>query len=78
MICSVAKHLAASPSHPAEVVMLAYLQLGNAIAVDPSLEEEAAMEGSATIIVHPHKETSYVCAVHKAGGVGLTTNQFQR
>ncbi len=33
------------------------------------------MLGSATIMVNPNKE---VCAVHKAGGVGLTNSQFLR
>ncbi len=48
---------------------------GNTVVIDPSLKEEAAMQGSATIMVNPSKE---VCAVHKAGGVGLNSSQLFR
>lgn len=41
--------------------------------VDPSLKEEAAMEGSVTLIVNSSRE---VCAVHKAGGVGVLSGQM--
>jgi exosome complex component RRP45 len=51
------------------------LQDGNTLIIDPSLKEEAAMQGSATIIVNPNRE---VCAVHKAGGVGLSSSQLFR
>ena len=43
--------------------------------VDPSLKEEAAMQGGITLIVNPNKE---VCAVHKAGGVAISSSQLFR
>ena len=48
---------------------------GNTVVVDPSLKEEAAMEGSITLIVNSTKE---VCAVHKAGGIGVLSGQMMR
>jgi len=50
-------------------------QDGDLVAVDPSLKEQAAQAGSATIMVNTNKE---VCAVHKAEGIGLTSTQFMR
>ncbi len=43
--------------------------------MDPSRKEEAAMQGSATIIMNPNNE---VCAVHKPGGVGLPSREMFR
>ena len=54
---------------------LSYTQDGTIIAVDPSLKEQAAQAGSATIMVNTNKE---VCAVHKAEGIGLNSMQFMR
>lgn len=51
------------------------LQDGNTVIVDPGLKEEAAMQGRVTIMVNPNKE---VCAVHKAGGIGLSSSQIFR
>lgn len=42
---------------------------------DPSRQEEAAAEGSVTFVTNPGGE---VCCVHKADGIGLTTQQFLR
>jgi exosome complex component RRP45 len=50
-------------------------QDGNTVVIDPGLKEEAAMQGRVTIMVNPNKE---VCAVHKAGGVGLSSSQLFR
>ena len=51
------------------------MQDGNTVIIDPGLKEEAAMQGRVTIMVNPNKE---VCAVHKAGGVGLSSSQLFR
>ncbi|KXZ41639.1 hypothetical protein GPECTOR_348g98 [Gonium pectorale] len=48
---------------------------GDALLVDPSWKEEAAAAGSCTVVMNPGRE---VCCVHKADGVGLTTEQFGR
>eukprot|EP00798_Chlamydomonas_sp_ICE-L_P023908 gene23908-9476_t len=56
-------------------VTFALFDDGNLIAVDPTLKEEASMQGATHIMVNPNKE---VCAVHKAGGVGLSNSQFLR
>ncbi|GAX79778.1 hypothetical protein CEUSTIGMA_g7218.t1 [Chlamydomonas eustigma] len=56
-------------------VTFGFFEDGNTLVVDPSLKEEAAMQGSATIMVNPNRE---VCAVHKAGGVGLSSSQLFR
>ena len=50
-------------------------QEGNTIIIDPTLKEEAAMLGRVTIMVNPSKE---VCAIHKAGGVGISSSQLFR
>jgi len=41
--------------------------------MDPSLQEEAAADGSLTLVLNPHGE---ICAVQKADGVGLDTHQL--
>jgi exosome complex RNA-binding protein Rrp42 (RNase PH superfamily) len=51
------------------------LQDGSTVIIDPNLKEEAAMQCCVTIMVNPNNE---VCAVHKAGGVGLTHSQLFR
>ena len=58
-----------------EMLLTDFLQEGNTIIIDPSLREEAAMLGRVTIMVNPSKE---VCAVHKAGGVGISNSQLFR
>lgn len=56
-------------------VSFALFEAGNAVAIDPSLQEEAACEGGMTLVVNPHGE---VCAVQKADGVGLDRDQLMR
>lgn len=45
------------------------------MAVDPSLKEEAAMEGCVTVVMNPHGE---VCLVQKSIGIGVTYSQLSR
>ena len=61
--------------HLPVAVTYALFEGGNTIMVDPSFREEAAMQGSLTMIVNSSKE---VCAVHKAGGVGVLSGQMMR
>ncbi|KAF5842080.1 ribosomal protein S5 domain 2-type protein [Dunaliella salina] len=60
--------------HPVSTTFALY-EDGSTIAVDPSLREQAAQAGSATVMVNTNKE---VCAVHKAEGIGLNSTQFMR
>lgn len=48
---------------------------GHMVAVDPTLQEEAAAGGSVTVTINQHRE---LCAVHKAGGVAVPTAQLLR
>ncbi|KAG1674614.1 hypothetical protein FOA52_001863 [Chlamydomonas sp. UWO 241] len=56
-------------------ITFGFFEGGNVVLVDPSLKEAAASEGSATIMMNPNNE---VCAVHKAGGVGVSSSQLFR
>ena len=42
------------------------------MAIDPSLEEEAAADGLVTVIVNSYGE---LCALQKASGVGLPSSE---
>lgn len=57
------------------LLLLLLLQGGNVSAVDPNLQEEAAMDGSITLIMNPHSE---LCAVQKADGIGLSYSELMR
>jgi exosome complex RNA-binding protein Rrp42 (RNase PH superfamily) len=61
--------------HLPVAVTYALFEGGNTVVVDPSLREEMAMQGCLTLIVNSSKE---VCAVHKAGGVGVVSGQIMR
>ena len=47
-------------------------QGGDALVVDPTLKEEAACAGVATVVVNTHGQ---VCAVQQLGGIGLNISQ---
>ncbi|KAI8470908.1 MAG: exoribonuclease PH component of the exosome [Monoraphidium minutum] len=56
-------------------ITFALFEHGAVVAIDPCLQEEAAMEGSMTLVINPHGE---ICAVQKADGVGLDRDQLMR
>ncbi|GFR41126.1 hypothetical protein Agub_g1774 [Astrephomene gubernaculifera] len=61
--------------HLPVAVTFALFQGGDVLLVDPSLKEAAASSGSCTLVMNPAGE---VCCVHKADGIGLSTQQFMR
>ncbi|GIL51695.1 hypothetical protein Vafri_7633, partial [Volvox africanus] len=56
-------------------VTFALFQGGDLLVVDPTVKEAAAASGSCTVVINPSRE---VCCVHKADGIGLTPEQFER
>lgn len=57
------------------LMMTCLCQAGSILALDPSLQEEAAAAGVATLFLNPHGE---VCGWQMAEGVGLDPAQMMR
>jgi exosome complex component RRP45 len=53
----------------------ALFQSGHTLVLDPTLAEEAAQQGSVTVVANAHDE---LCGVNKAEGVGLNAGQLMR
>lgn len=53
----------------------ASLQTGAVLVADPSLSEEAASSGRATLFINPHSE---ICGWQMAEGIGLDQAQMMR
>lgn len=62
-----------SVHHRPVCISFAFFGDGETMVVDPGLKEEAISVGFVTLALNSHKE---VCAVHKLGGVALTTDQL--
>ena len=57
--------------HTPIAVTFAFFCDGRHRVVDPNEREEKSMEGRMTITLNPHSE---ICAIHKSGGVSLSTD----
>jgi exosome complex RNA-binding protein Rrp42 (RNase PH superfamily) len=56
-------------------VLVGVLQSGAILLTDPTLSEEAASSGRATLFINPHGE---ICGWQMAEGVGLDQAQMMR